>query len=83
MTELQLYKFIKNNNVSLRWYEDQLLCFLDGWLICEFCQLLGPTSFDDDGIPCHLKDRYITFNLSEVCDSYGIEPENILSKEEQ
>jgi hypothetical protein len=83
MTELQLYKFLRDNDVEMQWHENELMCYLDAWIIGEFCNLADQTLFDDEHIRCWLKKGYISFDLCYICEHYDIEPENIFSKEEK
>jgi hypothetical protein len=83
MTELQLYKFIQDNGVEMHWHGDELMCFLDAWMINDFCYMASHDLFDDEGIECRLKNSYIAFDLCDVCEYYEIDPENIFSKEEE
>ena len=92
MTELDIYKFIYDNELEIRWqdfYEhDKIVKHLNVWvpayLLKEFCELLGSSSFDDGGICitqlCYDGSTFIE-NFDEVLEYHDIEPERILKKE--
>lgn len=86
MTEIRLYKFIVNNDIEWHYQEndgiEDVLIFPSVYIIGEFCDLLGPTIFDDEGIVCNLKDGYLAIWMREICDYFGFEMENIFDKEE-
>ena len=48
MTELQLYKFIEENDVSLRWDGDELIAWIPFLCISEFANLLGYDLLSDE-----------------------------------
>lgn len=83
MTELQLYKFIQENEVEISWHGDEYLnLWLDRHEIKEFADLLDRCDADDGGIDCKLQNGgTIVFNLLDICDEYDINPENILAKD--
>ncbi len=91
MTELQIYKFIHENNLECRWQTfwenkkeiDKLNVWIPSYLLKEFCDMLGYSAFDDGGISevklCFDGSIFVN-NLDEILDYYGIEAENILEK---
>ena len=38
--------------------------------------------FDDDGIECHMKNTYFCFEIVDICEYYGINPENIFTNKD-
>jgi hypothetical protein len=85
MTEVQLYKFINDNNIE--WHrhknegtEDVIILptlreSIDFVNMLDYCQL------DEDGIECRLKKGYLAIWMLEICEYYGIEIENIFKGE--
>ena len=63
MTELEIYKFVTDNDIECRWQEyyhhatlhskgpigQQLYLWVPAYLLEEFCDLLGCSAFDDGG----------------------------------
>ncbi|HNG68591.1 MAG TPA: hypothetical protein PLP63_06585 [Saprospiraceae bacterium] len=84
MTELQLYKFINDNDVEWRydWNKDQedVIVFINSYLIDDFCELIK-SYFDDAHIECALRDRYICVWMDDLCSHYGIELINVFPKQ--
>lgn len=84
MTELQLYKFINDNDIEWRYdfnekEEEDVITFIPSYLIDNFCELLKGY-LDDGHIICVLKDKYICVWISDVCSHYGIELSNVFPK---
>jgi hypothetical protein len=86
MTALELYKYIKNNDIEWHWIEDEnekdvmILPYI--FQLEDFVKLLSPTDFDDEGIICNLKDGYIAIKLKYLCESNGIELSEVFPEEE-
>ena len=93
MTELDIYKFIYNNGLECHWEDEydlfnrivkHLYLWVPAYLLKDFCELLGSSSFDDGGICittlCYDGSTCIE-NFDEVLESHDIEPERILKKE--
>lgn len=85
MTELDLYKFIQENNIEWHWHEflggDDVIAFFYFFQIEEFAKILSKDVFDDEGIECVMKDGYLALQMKDICDYYGIEMENVFPKE--
>lgn len=56
MTELELYKFIENNNVEIDWRGEQLVIWLHHMDLKDFCELIGSNFFDYLG-KCLYRDK--------------------------
>lgn len=82
MTELDLYRFIKENDVEISWYgDDQLTAWLCHYQLMMFCELIGDGILDEGGIEVRLQQRgTIALNLVPICEYHGIDPERILPK---
>ena len=91
MTELQIYKFIYENELECKWqdfYENgktvkKLNLWVPAYLLKDFCDLLGYGAFDDGGYCdttlCYDGSTFIE-NFDEVLEYYDIDAENILKK---
>jgi hypothetical protein len=85
MSELELYKFIKDNNVEIDWRGEKLIIWIHHMDIKDFCELLGSEFFDDGGYDVNLRFGYsccIALDLVPICDYFDIEPTNIFKKED-
>jgi hypothetical protein len=86
MTELQLYKFITENNLEWHWGLNEkkrdVVLFVNIRDIQEWYALFPNQGiFDDDGIACVMKDGYFCFWMEDICAYYGIEIKDIFTKE--
>lgn len=81
MTELQLYKFIKDNNIEWHKHDrdggQDVIIFVAIYLIKDFQKMLPQGIFDDDGIECTMKDGYFAFWMKDICDYCGVEMNNV------
>ncbi len=77
MTELDLYKFIQENNIEWHRYKKDIIIFVNFSNMPQFLEILTPSVFDDDGIVCNLKRGYIGIVINEICDYYGIIIDNV------
>ena len=82
MTELELYKFITKYNVEYHRYEDKIYMMIDIYIIDEFNNLFEATIFDEEGISCIMKDGYFTFEMTDICEYYGLNIGNIFINKE-
>ena len=77
MTELQLFKFITGNNIDFNKLTDDVIVFIEHWRLGDWCEMLGSSIFDDEGITCACKDKYTCFHMRDICDYFGIEMKNV------
>jgi len=83
MTELELYKFINDNNVEYHCNnENEIFAFVHILDIKDFNELLGESIMDEEGIMCTMKYGYFCFEMVEICEYFGIEPKNIFINED-
>jgi hypothetical protein len=73
MNATDLLRFVIEKELEYRWYNDDVILFVETFNIQEFNKLFSPTSFDDGGIECYMKDGYFCFEMQEILDPYGIE----------
>jgi hypothetical protein len=81
MTELQIYKFVHENELEWHWYGDDVVLFIDFELISNFAKMVK------NYILCHdseynatLKEDCIAVCMSDVFDYYGIFLEKVFNK---
>ncbi len=80
MTELDLYKFVKDNNLEYHeWAKDEILLFVNYDRITEFRKILDATLFEEDDINCVMKDGYFCFEMTDICEHYGIDHTKIFT----
>lgn len=79
MTELELYKFINENQIEIDWRGNELLVWIEHYQLEEFCNLLDRCDADDGGLNCYLQNGgVVVLDLVPVCEEYEIDPNNIL-----
>lgn len=81
MTELQLYKFIKENCVEYHKFADDIILFVGYYLLEEFSTLLGSSILDEEGIKCTMKEKYICFDMKYICDYHGIDMKEVFGEQ--
>lgn len=90
MTEFQLSKFISDYNIEWHWSHhidgEHLVLFIPPYQLADFCDMLGQSIFDDEGLPCDqrlLSDGFVGLaEFENVCEYYGIQAEVIFPKDE-
>jgi hypothetical protein len=91
MTELELFKFTKDNNIENHWYvkrddlgnidSEEIIYFLFFYQLEEFMKLIKGMDTDEP-LDCKLMDGYIGLDILPVCEYYGIDPENVFGHED-
>ena len=85
MTELELYKFINDNNIE--WHRQDndgvpdIIIFPYFFQMEEFGKLMKNFT-RDGGLECRMLDNYFAIWMQDVCDYFGISSENVF-KEKQ
>lgn len=79
MTELDLYKFITNNNIEYDVDDscDVVTIFIPFYLLEEFNELLKPNYYDEGGIDCVLSYGYCNIEINDICDYFEIDINNV------
>ena len=88
MTELELYKFIKNNNIEWhrykgkKWhkYNDEIIICVYFSELNDFYNICSPYLFNEGGIKCTIKYGYVVIPMNFICDYYEIEIENVFTE---
>ena len=87
MTELELYKFITNNNIEWHYTEDcygdlDVIIFLYYFQLEDFTKMVRSYLTDNEAI-CHLRNDYVGIEMADICSNYDIELEKVFLKEEE
>lgn len=72
MTELQLYKFVKNNQLEYNHVDGDVILFVDFDSLKEFGELVK-SFVSDGGLDVTLKQDYVGVHMSDLCDYYGVD----------
>lgn len=79
MTELELYKFVSDNELEYHWNDKEVYLFISVYRIADFNEMLGWHIMDERGIECTMKDKYLVFSMSDICDYFGININNVFT----
>lgn len=85
MKELELYKFIQENDIEYRYqvnYEtkkDDLLVWIPFYLVEEFAEMIKSIN-SDSPTNCCLTENYLCFWMDDICSYFGIELESVFKK---
>lgn len=87
MTELELYKFLNENNIEHHWEKDRnrndiFLVWIPFDLIKEFTSMVGSDYLSAGGTGANLQEDFICLDISEIAEYHEVELQNILKKEE-
>lgn len=85
MTELQLYKYINDNNIEWHRHENEgvqdVIILPYTFQLEEFNELIK--NYDTDGgLPCVLRNGYCGIWMKDLCEYFGIEIDNVFTGEE-
>jgi hypothetical protein len=81
MTELDLYKFIKEN--CIEWHKqdndgtEDVVIFLYIFELEEFCKLFQNYNEDDGGLVVHIVNNRAAIWMNDLCDYYGIDIDKV------
>jgi hypothetical protein len=87
MKALEIYKYIKNNNIEWHWINEHkeindVVIFPYYFQLDDFNKLLSNTDFDDGGIECNLMNGYVAIKLRDLFESHDIELSEIFPENE-
>lgn len=86
MTELELYKFIHNNNIECHKHQnegkDDIIIFPNFYHLEKFSKLIESYT-DEDGMEIVLKNGYVAIWMRDLCEHYGIDIDNIFTEFEK
>ena len=83
MKELDLYKFVKKNDIEFHWENDEVITFIPFDLLTEFTNMIGSTYFSDFGNNVHnvhMRYDYICIHMSNICEYFNINMEDVFDK---
>jgi len=81
MKEVDLLRFIIENNIEYHWHDDDVVMFVSHWNIKEFMmELLGYEYLTDSEVQCILKYGYIGVWMKSICEYFDIELKSIFDK---
>lgn len=83
MTSLDLQNFIQGHSIEYHWTHDKsdvYIC-LDFDKIDAFYDLLSICIFDDEGIECQMKNGYFVFSMTDICEYYGLNVNEIFTEQ--
>lgn len=84
MTELDVYKWITNEDtygIETSWSKDNLIIWVQHSVLPEFMDMFGKYFEDRVNEDISVSSTDIAFNFDEILEFFGIDPENIVSKE--
>jgi hypothetical protein len=81
MTALKLYKFIQENDIELRWEDEELIAWVGFHCISEFTDMIGYDYLSDGGLDANLQYHCLALDIVPICEYFDIEPTDILEKE--
>lgn len=84
MTELQLYKFVNDNNLEYHWYEHEgrqdVILFIPHYALDKFTSLIKH-NLEEEGMEVTLKDCYICVWMYDLCENNDIHLTDIFKPE--
>lgn len=80
MTELQLYKFCEDKQLDWRNNNTELILWILFWQLEDFTKMIGYNYLSEGDVEVTLLDDCIALDIVDLCDYFGIEPENIMKK---
>ena len=87
MSELDLYKFITNNDIEWHRRENEgtedIIIFPNTFQLDDLIKILSPGLFDDGGVECHLMNGYVCIWMKDICEYSGIDMDRVFTGEEK
>ena len=83
MTELDLYKFLNDDDNGVqeyRWEGDEFLVWIPFNSLDDFTKIIGCDYLSEGGYDCNLQNDCICIDIADVCEYYDINLEHILKK---
>jgi glucose-6-phosphate 1-dehydrogenase len=78
MTESDLIYFILiDNHIEYNWVDDNVIIFIDHYLIKEFMDLVGDIYLTNGETESILKYGYIGVQMKEICEYFGIDMKKV------
>ena len=87
MTELQLFKWIKEYDPAYRWDsrdgKEDVILWISHPALESFIKLLPYSLFDEGGIETRLQWEGLAIWASDICEPFDINMENIFEQNEE
>ena len=83
MTELDLYKFLNDEDNGVQqynWAREEFLVWISLWYLEDFTDMIY-NYLDDSRLTCNLQKDCVCVDIVGICEYYDIDLENILEKE--
>jgi hypothetical protein len=80
MKEIDLLRFIQNNEIEYHWHDDNVIMFISHWDIKEFMDIIGHTHLTNGETPCMLRYGYIAIWMKDICGDFDIDMEKVFEK---
>lgn len=86
MSELELYKFINDNDIEYRYefdrenQKDDLLIWIPFYLVEDFAKLIESIN-DESPTTCYLTQSNLCFWMTDICSHFSIELESIFKRD--
>ena len=81
MTELELYKFLEQQNDTPSWDGDQLIAWISNEAIKKFADIIENSYLSDANFDVILLPYGdIALDIVPLCDHFGINPEELYEK---
>jgi len=87
MTELELYKFINDNNIE--WHRQDndgtpdVIIFPYTFHLEEFFKVIKDYNIDDGGLEIRLLNGYVTIWMNDLCEYFGVDIDKVFTGDEQ
>lgn len=82
MNALKLYKFIEENELEIAWRGKELVLWVNFYALEDFAKLIGSGYLCECGTDVNLQESCIALDIVDLCEYFGIEPTDILEKED-
>ena len=80
MTESELHRFIRVNNIEYLWHYKEVFAFVPLTYLSEFAKMINGY-IEDNRLDINLRGDYVCiYTMVEICEYFDIEPRNIFTK---
>ena len=84
MNALQLYKYIHKNKIEYHWLNNEgtqdVIIFPSFDQLDELNKLVPFAVYEDNGIPCAIKDGYVALWMSYICEYCDIDMSDVFEQ---
>lgn len=83
MTELELYKFIVENDIEYSWHNEDVIIWIKSYHLDYWFKLFNDeyNLFSEGKINCVLQNDGIAVEMEQICGYFGIKLESIFKKD--